>query len=184
MPIMNRREALQATSALLGGAMLASGIGLGACSGDGRATARAVTDDDVRLMEEIADTILPTTPASPGAKAAGVGAAISLLLTDCRDEAAQRRMLDGLATLRAVCAERCSGDFTRLSPAEREALLTEIDAEAVRAGDDHWFHLMRDLSLQAYFSSEIGMTRALRYIRVPGRWTGCLPLEPGQPAWG
>jgi len=43
---------------------------------------------------------------------------------------------------------------------------------------------VRDLALGAYFSSEIGMTKALRYVRVPGKYVGCMPLEPGQPAWG
>ena len=47
----------------------------------------------------------------------------------------------------------------------------------------HYFPLVRELSLQAYFSSEIGMTKALRYIMVPGKWVGCVPLKPGQPAW-
>jgi hypothetical protein len=43
---------------------------------------------------------------------------------------------------------------------------------------------VRTLALGAYFSSEIGMTQALRYVRVPGKYVGCMPLEPGQPAWG
>jgi hypothetical protein len=42
---------------------------------------------------------------------------------------------------------------------------------------------VRELALRAYFSSEVGMTQALRYVQTPGRWEGCVPLEPGQPAW-
>lgn len=135
-------------------------------------------------MEEIADTILPTTPSSPGAKAAAIGGAINVLLTDCYDAEAQRRAASGLIAFRLLCRERMDATFESLSPADRERFLLEVDVEAARAGDEHWFHLMRELSLRAYFSSEIGMTRALRYVRVPGRWTGCVPLEPGQPAWG
>jgi hypothetical protein len=59
-----------------------------------------------------------------------------------------------------------------------------VDAEAQRVGDAHWFSVVRGLALQSYFTSEIGMTKARRYIPVPGRWVGCMPLEPGQPAWG
>ena len=43
--------------------------------------------------------------------------------------------------------------------------------------------LLFQLALQAYFSSEIGMTRALRYVMTPGKWVGCVPLQPNQPAW-
>ena len=187
MSSMNRRDALK-TTAVLGGALAGVSLSLDACASertpDVAHGAFALSVDDQRLLEDVADTMLPTTPSSPGAKAAGVGPAIALLLSDCYDRTAQQRATDGLAALRTLCTERCGGSFTKLSPGERERLLTEIDAEAVRAGREHWFHLMRDLALQSYFSSEIGMTRALRYIRVPGHWTGCLPLEPGQPAWG
>jgi glucoside 3-dehydrogenase (cytochrome c) hitch-hiker subunit len=51
-------------------------------------------------------------------------------------------------------------------------------------GRQAWFAPVRDLALGAYFSSETGMTKALRYVRVPEKYVGCMPLEPGQPAWG
>ena len=54
----------------------------------------------------------------------------------------------------------------------------------MRAGSAHWFGLVRELAERAYFSSEIGMTKARRWVLVPGRWIGCVPLAPGQPAWG
>ena len=62
-------------------------------------------------------------------------------------------------------------------PAERETVVRSVGRQA-------WFAPVRDLALGAYFSSEIGMTQALRYVRVPGKYVGCMPLAPGQPAWG
>jgi hypothetical protein len=187
LPPVTRRTALKAGSVVLGGALFTSSALLTACSGERAAppaSTAGISADDAQLLEEIADTILPTTPGSPGAKAAGVAPIVALLVNDCYDAPAQRRIRDGLQAFRALCADRCGGAFTRLSPSERETLLAGVDAEAVKAGDAHWFHLARELSLRAYFSSETGMTQALRYVRVPGRWTGCLPLQPGQPAWG
>lgn len=186
-PPMNRRDALKATTALVGASFLVSTSLVTACTTGDRgkgAYAAALSPDDEQLIEEIADTLLPTTPASPGAKAAGVGVAINRLLTDCYPLEAQQKANRGLVMFRQLVRDRRGGAFINLSPSEREALLRDVDAEATRAGDAHWFHLVRELSLRAYFSSEIGMTRALRYVRVPGRWTGCIPLEPAQPAWG
>lgn len=186
-PPLDRRTALKASGVAIGATFLASSALLTACAGERTppaSNASSFTPDDAQLLEEIADTILPTTPSSPGAKAAGVAPILALLVNDCYDEADQRRMRDGLSAFRTLCTSRCGGAFTKLSPAERERLVGEVDAEAVTQGDAHWFHLARELSLRAYFSSEVGMTRALRYVRVPGRWTGCVPLEPGQPAWG
>jgi hypothetical protein len=161
---ISRREAIRETIqvALLGGALAA------ACA---REAPRAAT-------------LLPTTAASPGARAAGVGPAAQLLLTDCYAPDAQRRVARGLAAIRRACRDRTGRDFAALATPERERVLRAVDAEARRAGETHDFHLVREVAERAYFSSEVGMTRALRYVRVPGRWEGCVPLAPGQPAWG
>ncbi|HKO17175.1 MAG TPA: gluconate 2-dehydrogenase subunit 3 family protein, partial [Gemmatimonadaceae bacterium] len=121
---------------------------------------------------------------SPGARAAGAGPAINLLLTDCYEPDAQQRLVQGLSQLRATCRARHHADFAALPAADRARLLRAIDAEARKAGATHYFALVRELAENAYFSSETGMTKALRYIRVPGRFVGCMPLAPGQPAWG
>lgn len=154
---MNRRDALKL-------ALFASGGVLVGCRGD------RASDLDQALMEEIADTLLPTTAGSPGAKAAGAGAAMNLILSDCYKPEDQRAVGEGLARFRAV-------HFLERSRAEREAFVRSVGKEA-------WFAPVRDLALGAYFSSEVGMTKALRYVRVPGKYVGCMPLAPGQPAWG
>ena len=183
---MNRREAIRATTAVLGSVLLTSNGFLVACSRERPAAAKStgvLSVDDQALIEEIADTLLPTTAASPGAKAAGAGAAVNLLLTDCWEPEKQQRVVDGLKQFRTTCNAKTGAAFETLPAARREALLREIDAEAQKAGETHYFNLVRDLALQAYFSSEIGMTKARRWILVPGKWVGCTPLKPGQPAW-
>jgi len=183
---MNRREAIRATTALLGGVLITSNGFLVACSRErpaAAANAGVLSGDDQALIEEIADTLLPTTAASPGAKAAGAGAAMNLLLTDCWEPEKAQRVVDGLKQFRQASRTRAGGEFASLPVAKREALLREVDAEAQSKGDAHYFNLVRDLALQAYFSSEIGMTKARRWIMVPGKFVGCTPLKPGQPAW-
>lgn len=183
MPPMNRREAVKATTAVLGGVLLTTNGFLVACArDDNRTGGKALTLDDQSLIEEIADTLLPTTPSSPGAKAAGAGAAINLLLSDCYDPVDHERVVHGLKEFRKAC-KRCGGSFAALPQPERERILREIDAEAVEAGDKHYFALVRELAIRAYFSSEVGKTKAMRYVLVPGKWVGCVPLAPGQPAW-
>ncbi len=182
---MNRREALKAGTAALGGVLFASSGVVAAWAPERtEASTGILSRDDQALAEEIADTLLPATAASPGAKAAGVGATMNLLLTDCYATDEQRRIVSGLGELRAMCRDRCGDGFASMTRAERERMLREIDAVARTAGDEHWFATLRGLAQQAYFSSEVGMTRALRYVQAPGRWTGCVPLRPGQPAWG
>jgi hypothetical protein len=176
---MNRREAVKTTAVLLGGVLITSAT-LTSCARESRNVGVGVLDaDDQALIEEIADTLLPTTPNSPGAKAAGVGPVINLLLTDCREPADQKRVVDGLKQFRETVGDH----FASMTQANRENWLRRIDNEAKAAGSTHYFPLVRELSLQAYFSSQIGMTKALRYVMTPGKWVGCVPLQPGQPAW-
>lgn len=178
---MHRRDAVKAT---LGGVALITAGSLAACERGTRPAGPGILSaDDERLIEDMADTLLPPTSESPGARDAGVGTTINLLLTDCYKPDAQQRVTQGLREFRSLCRMECGGDFTTQDRAERERVLRLVDAEA-QTNEEHWFRLVRELSLGAYFSSEAGMTKALRYVPVPGRFTGCVPLEPDQPAWG
>jgi hypothetical protein len=178
---VTRREALKTSTLLLGSALLVPGILTGCAPRSGESPAKG--NDDQALLGDIADTLLPTTAASPGAKAAGVGATMFLILNDCMAAETQRQVSNGLLEFRTFCRER-GGDFGSLQRPERERLLRDLDAQAQQAGKVHWFAIVRDLALQVYFSSEVGLTRAMRYELTPGRYDACVPLEPGQPAWG
>jgi len=197
-PAITRREAVTTGTLVLGGVLVGTTGLLSACgSGEPRRAAAPAADaatarprllsaSDESLVDAIADTILPDTAASPGARAAGVGATINLLLTDCVAPAMaiQQGMLSGLAALRSRCASTYANrSFDELPKADRETLLRSIDAESRTAGPTHWFNQLHALTMTAYFSSQVGTTRALRYVREPGQYTGCVPLLPGQPAW-
>ena len=181
---MNRREALKTTVALGGVIALSVGI-LASCERPREATTTgALSSRQQDLAEEIADTILPKTAASPGAKEAGAGAAINLLISDCYEPPAQQRLVAGLEAFRAHCEQQFHKPFAELSRKDREQALRVVSAEGKQAPPDtHWFPLMRELALRSYFSSQVGMTKSLRYIQVPGKWVGCVPYTPGQPAW-
>jgi glucoside 3-dehydrogenase (cytochrome c) hitch-hiker subunit len=49
--------------------------------------------------------------------------------------------------------------------------------------DQSFFKILKDYTLTGYFLSEIGVTRALAYEKIPGGFQGDLPLQPGQKAW-
>ena len=182
---MNRREAVRTTTLVVGGLLLTSnGLVFGCAREPERIANRVLTVDDQTLMEEIADTLLPTTQKSPGARAAGAGTEINLLLSDCYEPEAQVRLVNGLKELRRTLHARFHSEFAPLPTATRESVLRDLDGEASHAGSTHWFALARELAERVYFSSEIGMTKARRWTLVPGKWVGCVPLAPGQPAWG
>ena len=184
---MNRREAVRTTTLVVGGLLLTSnGLVFSGCAREhepAQIAGKVLNADDQALIEQIADTLLPTTRSSPGAAAAHAGAEINLLLSDCYEPDAQVRVVNGLKEFRTSCKAKFDREFNALSPSQREQLVREVDAAAVRA-KGHYFELVRELAERTYFSSEVGMTKARRWVMEPGKWVGCVPLTRGQPAWG
>lgn len=188
---IDRRAALQRVAALLGGAALVGGASLwSACATDKARQAAAAggvgsfTPDDIALLDEIAETILPETD-SPGAKAARTGAFMALMVTDTYTEADQRIFREGMGQLAAG-----PPPFLRAAAAERLARLEALDREQkaymdTRTEDQpvHFFRMMKELALLGYFTSEIGYTRAMRYVETPGRFDPCAPHAPGEVSW-
>ncbi|MEP7346970.1 MAG: gluconate 2-dehydrogenase subunit 3 family protein [Gemmatimonadaceae bacterium] len=190
---INRREAIRRVSAMLGGAVLIGGSALWTgCGTDRGAAYKGVgtfTPPDVALLDEVADTILPTTK-TPGAKAAMVGPFIALMVTDCYDEKDQKIFRDGMKQLDDASRKASNATFMKATPEARLALLETLDREQKAYMDakkdedpNHYFRMMKELTLLGYFTSEIGYTKAMRYVESPGRFDPCVPYTPGEVSW-
>jgi len=188
--MMNRREAIKQVTAMLGGVVFVGG-GRDLLRAVERAHARAAgpyapigtfTAQDVALLDEVADTILPETK-TPGAKAAKVGPFMAVMVTDTYDERQQGIFRDGVQKLNEAA-------FMTKTPAERLAFLEQLDREQKAYMDNraqgappHYFRLMKELTLFGYFTSEIGCTQAQRYRETPARFDPCVPYTPGETTW-
>jgi glucoside 3-dehydrogenase (cytochrome c) hitch-hiker subunit len=188
---MNRREAVKRATLLLGGALTMSGFGafagvLGPERGNG-VEAKSIESQE-GLIAEIADTIIPDTKGVPGAKAAGVGPFIVMMLQDCYTADTQKNFADGLMKVDEVSQDQFKKSFTALTLKEREEIfkLFKAEAEAKRkagTASSNFFPLFYELTCLGYYTSETGATKALRYVHIPGKYEGCIPLQPGQKAW-
>jgi hypothetical protein len=206
---VTRREAVQRVAALLGGAALVGGDRLFAYSFESAAIERAMiqgtgdfTAADVALLDEIAETILPET-STPGAKAAKVGAFMALMVSEAYDERTRQVFQQGLRQLDEACRQMHASPFMQASAAQRLSLVESLDREQHAVMEDrvpkrrvrspaapspsdepaHYFRMMKELTLLGYFTSEIGCTKALRYIESPGRFDPDAPHAPGDKSW-
>jgi hypothetical protein len=191
---IDRREALRRLGTLaLGGVTLASiDAVLGArtaLAAEPAARSTAFTAAEVALLDEVAETILPAT-GTPGAKAAGVGAFMALMVSDVLSPAQQQVFREGMTTLEERSRAAHGTGFIDATPAGRLALLEALDREqfehaATHADDSpaHWFRMMKGLALFGYFTSEIGYTQALRYVETPGRFDPAAPHASGEKSW-
>lgn len=187
---MNRREAVSRVALLLGGTIVGAEFFLSGCKTEDKKTATLdFKPEDIAYLDEIAETIIPTTN-TPGAKAAGVGTFMTVMVKDCYDEKNQQIFLDGMTKLDEASKKKNNASFMKATPEQRKALLIDLDKEQKdyvrnKKGEDptHYFTLMKQLTLLGYFTSEIGATQALRYEAVPGRYDGCMPYKKGDRAW-
>ena len=43
--------------------------------------------------------------------------------------------------------------------------------------------MMKELTMSGFFTSEIGYTKAMRYIETPGRFDPCVEYKAGETIW-
>ena len=146
-------------------------------------------------------TAVPARPeAVPAAK---VGAFMALMVSEAYDERERQVFQQGLRQLDEACRQAHASPFMQASAAQRLSLVEALDREqhavmedrapkrrvrapaAVPEGDEpaHYFRLMKELALLGYFTSEIGCTRAMRYVESPGRFDPNAPHAPGDKTW-
>lgn len=188
---MNRRDALSRVALILGGTVIGAEFFLSGCKANDSKFGASLnfTPEDIAYLDEIAETIIPTTD-TPGAKAAKVGTFMTVMVNDCYTEKDQKTFLEGMGKLNEAAKKKFSDGFMQINADQRKTLLTELDKEARDYGknkkkDDpnHYFSQMKQLTLLGYFTSEPGATKALRYEAVPGRYDGCMPYKKGDKAW-
>lgn len=184
---MNRRQALitmmgamgLATTEVFGAsALLAKEPSKGASeSSANRST--TLSDGQIRLLNEVGETILPETPESPGAKAINIGQFMNEIVRDFYTREEQQVFVQGLGQLQQRSNAEFSRDFVDLNMQERQQLLLALEKDA----DADYYQMMKQLTVWGYFSSQAGASKALRYAPIPGRYDGEVKIKPGTKAW-
>lgn len=186
---MNRREAISSVALLLGGTIIGAEAFLSGCKTKTTEAGVSFTPTDVSFLNEVAETILPAT-STPGAKEAKVGEFMTVMVHDCYEEKDQKIFMDGMKKLDDASKAKNGKGFMESTPAQRHDLLVALDTEQrdyqknkKKEDPNHYFRMMKELTLSGYFTSEIGATKALRYVAVPGKYEGCIPYKKGDKAW-
>lgn len=186
---MNRREVISRVALLLGGTIVGADVFLSGCKFSHHDEKSEFNPAELALLDEIGDTIIPPTD-SPGAKATKIGAFMLAITRDCYKEKDRLVFNEGMKKIDEACQEMNKKTFMKCNAEERHALLSQLDKEQLeymknkKDGEpSHYFRMMKELTLWGYFSSEAGMTKALRYVQVPGKFIGCEPYKKGDKAW-
>ncbi len=173
-------------------------------------TAFNLSSEMQALISEIAEVIIPKTD-TPGAKEAGVGPFIELMLKDCYTEIQQKHFITGLETVETE-AKKLGGGFVSLAADKKieviktmqtlaktesenaEKKVKQVDTESGLVKEDQkkknaveipvpFFNLAKELTVLGFFTSEIGATQTLDFVPIPGRYDACIKMKPGQKAY-
>lgn len=189
---MKRREALKNVALLLGTAISATTMSalFESCNAPTKLAEQLhFSAEDKKLLADFADIIMPPTKDAEGAKMAGLGEFIPMMITDCYPENERSAFYKGLEEFREKAKQDYKKDFTAMSLGEQNSYLGNIREMLIGQNKTAseslktFFILGRDLTLLGYFASEIGCTQARAYVQVPGRYDGSAPLKPGQKSW-
>ncbi|TDS11832.1 gluconate 2-dehydrogenase subunit 3 family protein [Sphingobacterium paludis] len=187
---MNRREALQRVAMLVGGSVIGANLFLEGCTRPAsKDVATLFEKDKMNFLGDLAEAILPKT-STPGAKEAGVGEFIPVMIRDCYDEVDQKAFMEGLAKVDDRSKKEFNKPFQELSKEEQLQFVNKYDKEATeyqknrKEGEaNDFFHMLKQLTLTGFFTSEVGMTKAQRYVKIPGRFDGNYPYKKGDLAF-
>lgn len=175
MKKIDRRKAIKQASLILGGTLCHSLI-LGVLNGceanvDVNWLPSALSDDQMSLIAEMAEVIIPTTD-TPGAKAAKVDRFIHEMYLAYMTQKEQKLLLKGLELLEEK-------DFGTIDTEAKYGIVSHLanDMPIAKGQGKSFFRLMKELTMLGYFTSEIGAKLALNFDPVPGQYEGCIPIQ-------
>ncbi|ALS96845.1 gluconate 2-dehydrogenase subunit 3 family protein [Lacimicrobium alkaliphilum] len=201
---MDRRELLKMIGMATGAAFVGNAMAWTTVAEATSPKAAGFSDEDLMLLNEVAETIIPRTD-TPGAKDANVAHIMAVLVADCYLPEEQQVFRQGMADIDKRSQSDFGKPFLLLNKNQRQELLSALNQEAYRYNGEHrvsfwelskpgsmpgkevslphYFTLFKQLTLFGFFTSEVGATKVLRYEAIPGRYDGEYPYKKGDRAW-
>ena len=183
---MDRRQLLKLVALATGGAVIGGEFFLAGCKNKDAAVAGTTfSEANIAFLDEVAETIIPKTTTA-GAKEAEVGKFMTVMVNDCYEEADQKIFHEGMNKLDKACKKMHGHSFMKADATHRKELLTSLDKEAkeymkTKKPEDpnHYFSMMKQLTLLGYFTSKPGLEQNFNYKQIPGSYDGAVPYKKG-----
>jgi TAT (twin-arginine translocation) pathway signal sequence. len=164
---LSRRDLIKLGAAATLAASLGMSESLAAqASGSAGAAAHAFfTPDELALVDELSDLIIPADAHSPGARAARVAALIDSQLAEAWEEKERADWREGLKRIDQLSRETHARPFMESAADQRLAILTRIaqNESKPQKPEELFFAQLKSRVVQAYYTSEIGIKQEMEY---------------------
>ncbi len=126
---------------------------------------RFFTKDELAMVDELTELIIPTDDHSPGARAAKCAAYIDARLADAFDDQPRTLWRDGLKAIDTTSQSMNGHRFMESSEAERIAVLTKLAANErmPKTPEEKFFKELKSRTAHAYYTSDIGIHKEMEY---------------------
>ena len=122
------------------------------------------TADELATITILTDLIIPADDRSPGAKEGGVPAFIDLMVSESPEET-QALWREGIKAVDQKSQRDSATSFRNATREQQTALLKEISRNELQPRTDleRFFRRIKNLTIDGYYTSEIGIHKDLRY---------------------
>ncbi len=176
---ISRRDALANLAMIFGGTVLGTSKLLSAGTDSIGTSEPFLATNDIAFLNEVGETIIPTTADSAGAKTADVGRFIQENLMGFGTEVQRQDILKGIRDINAASKSGFGRGYMSLAADERHQVLLRLERRKNKGG----YHSIKRMVDWGYFSSEVGCKQALVYNPLPGRFDGCIDVGPHAKGW-
>jgi hypothetical protein len=123
------------------------------------------TREELAMVDELSELVIPTDDHSPGARAAQVAACIDSRLAEAWDEQDRTDWREGLKRIDQLSRESTGMSFVQSSADQRLAVLTRIaqNEKQPKLPEERFFAQLKSRVVHAYYTSEIGIKQELEY---------------------
>lgn len=139
-----------------------------------------------QTLEAAVDRIIPETE-TPGALAAKVPRYIDKVLNNVFEAEDAARFKAGLVEMEGYAKDVFNISFADLPKGEMDTYLGSLQKATLGSEEDPkapgFFRMLQNITLFGFFTSEIGVTKVLEYLPVPGEYKGCVPLSEYPTTW-
>lgn len=188
-----RRSFLLGITALIGSAGAANLLGGNALSvamayqnnpKSWQSAGRLLSQGQMHLLRDICQIVIPKTDTA-GAADVDTHGFIDNQLVRCHPRWQQTQVVDLLVRIDAAANKRFAQAFTQVSQQQQLALLTSIEEADQEFGhdDSEHFAFLKQLIVFGYFTTEVGATKELAYLPVPGGFKGSIPYSSIGKSW-
>lgn len=141
--------------------------------------------NQMQLLRALADVIIPATE-TPGAAEVDAHGFIDDQLSCCHSPEDRDRAIRSLDAIAEIVKGSHSKAYWQLALHDQQALMTQMMNGAAPFSPEfrQIFRQLKSLTLFAYYTSEIGASKELNYLAIPGGYDGDFNVaDAGNKCW-